>query len=126
MNYFAVCLLFKEYNSRCFNEDVFTLEPDIVKKFTFSFPAFPRTVGGSIEVIKEALVTAHIHHWGKHCVHIIQIHTVQVLLQGRNDGGTDSAFCCPTLIWSNGASECFLSKPSDLLWQKVELQNVTK
>ena len=29
----------------------------------------------------------------------------------------------PTLVWSNGTSECFASQPSDLVWQKIKLQN---
>ncbi len=52
-----LCCLFlfcvKEYtskNSKCFHEDAFTLEPNAMKKFTFSFPALPGTVGGDIEV----------------------------------------------------------------------------
>ena len=26
----------------------------------------------------------------------------------------------PNLIWSNGASETFISQPSDFVWQKIE------
>ena len=50
-----------------------------------------------------------------------QIHAVEALLSCSDDAGM-----CPTLVWSNGTSESFISQPPGLAWQKIRLQNVTK
>ena len=50
----------------CVHEEDFILEPNVVRKFSFSFPSLPGSVGSSIEVSQ----SLHIHIHSVYCTYV--------------------------------------------------------
>ena len=59
---------------------------------------------------------------------LFQIHAVEAVLCGIGNGEqlTDLPRMCTVLVWSGGASQCFISQPAELAWQKIGVQSVAR